>query len=194
MKKLSLCLLFLSIALISFSFATNPARKSPTRALSRSLDFPVAGKRSNIKGFWGDSRDGGRRLHKGIDIYARKGTPVVAVCDGVIVNKDHTPIGGNTLWLKSASHPWTAYYAHLDRQLVREGQHVRKGQVIGTVGNTGNARHMPSHLHFGISPGSGWLNPMPYVKYSPKVTVAKMPAKKKAVAKNSRRAKRHSRR
>lgn len=195
MKKFSLCLLFLTFAVISFSFATNPARKAPTKALSRSLDFPVAGKRSMIRGFWGDSRDGGQRLHKGIDIYARKGTPVVAVCDGIIVNRAHTPIGGNTLWLKSASHPWTAYYAHLDRQLVKEGQHVRKGQVIGSVGNTGNARHMPSHLHFGISPGSGWLNPMPYVKYSPKVMVSKTASQKKQTAtKKGRHAKRHGRR
>jgi murein DD-endopeptidase MepM/ murein hydrolase activator NlpD len=94
------------------------------------------------------------------------------------------PIGGKTLWLKSANHPWTAYYAHLDRQLVREGQHVRKGQVIGTVGNTGNARHTPSHLHFGISQSHEWVNPLPYVKYSPKV-VAKVPKAKKAVTKKA---------
>lgn len=179
MKNFSLLFSLLAVALLSFSFIKNPARSVPSKALSRSLAFPVAGKRSSIGGYWGDNRDGGRRLHKGIDIYARRGTPVVAVADGRIVNRDHTPIGGKTLWLKSARHPWTAYYAHLDRQLVKEGQYVRKGQVIGTVGNTGNARSRPPHLHFGISPGGGWVNPMPYVKYSRKVTAPVLTTKKK---------------
>ncbi|HUC80464.1 MAG TPA: M23 family metallopeptidase, partial [Flavisolibacter sp.] len=106
-----------------------------------------------------------------IDIFAKKGTSVVAIADGVIVSKENTPIGGKVLWLKSAKHTWTAYYAHLDKQLVKEGQTVRKGQVIGTVGKTGNARSTPPHLHFGIATRKGWENPLPYVKNSPKVLV-----------------------
>ncbi|HEU4901585.1 MAG TPA: M23 family metallopeptidase [Flavisolibacter sp.] len=187
MKKFSVLPVLLAVALVSFSFIKNPARRVPSKSLSRSLAFPVAGRRSTIGGFWGDNRDGGRRLHKGIDIYARKGTPVVAIADGRIVTRDNTPIGGKTLWLKSSQHPWTAYYAHLDRQLVKEGQYVRKGQVIGTVGNTGNARSRPPHLHFGISPGGGWVNPMPYVKYSPKVTAPVLTNRKMAtIARNAR--------
>lgn len=193
MKKLFLLFALFLMALVSSSFVKTPARaKAPSKSLSKSLAFPVAGKRSNLGDLWGASRDGGRRRHKGIDIYARKGTAVVAITDGVIVEKDLTPIGGKTLWLKSARYGWTAYYAHLDRQLVKKGQHVRKGQVIGTVGNTGNARTTPSHLHFGIVQ-NGWVNPLPYVKHSPKI-VAKAPQKKKVAAKRSKTIKRRSQR
>jgi murein DD-endopeptidase MepM/ murein hydrolase activator NlpD len=180
MKKLTLFLTLVSISILSFSFTTPPTSKSP-KVGSKALAFPVAGNRSAIKDKWGASRGGGIRKHKGIDIHARKGTPVVAICDGVIVTKDHTPIGGKTLWLKSSNHSWTAYYAHLDKQLVKEGQYVRKGQVIGTVGNTGNARTTPSHLHFGVTEGNdkNWVNPLPYVQNSLKVAAPRSIAQKK---------------
>ena len=186
MKKSSLLLLLL-IAITSFSFNNPPARgKSSITAISKSLIFPVAGTKSKIRDLWGASRGGGIRKHKGIDIHAAKGTPVVAIADGVIVEKDHTLIGGKTLWLKSATHGWKAYYAHLDRQLVKEGQRVKKGQVIGTIGNTGNARTTPPHLHFGITGSKGWVNPLPYVKHSPKVA-AKVPIKKSTAIKKRKR-------
>jgi murein DD-endopeptidase MepM/ murein hydrolase activator NlpD len=186
MKKLSILLAFVAIATVSFSFTAPPARKPSSTASSRLLAFPVAGFKSYIKDKWGASRAGGIRRHKGIDIHARKGTPVVAIADGIIVERSHTPIGGKTLWLKSNNHSWKAYYAHLDQQYVREGQRVRKGQVIGTVGNTGNARTTPPHLHFGIAKGSGWVNPLPIVKNSTKVpapkTVKKTTTAKKTTA------------
>jgi murein DD-endopeptidase MepM/ murein hydrolase activator NlpD len=168
-----------ALCTLSFSFTKAPRRKSATHALSRSVVFPVAGTHSVVRDKWGASRDGGARTHKGIDIHARKGTPVVALCDGRIVERALTPIGGKTLWLKSASQPWTAYYAHLDKQLVKEGQYVHKGQVIGTVGNTGNARTTPSHLHFGVTRQNKWVNPLPYVKGAPKVAVLKKATSKK---------------
>lgn len=177
MRELSFLFVLLCMAFVSFSSET-PRRKSRSRDRSRSLAFPVAGKRSGIESFWGANRGGGTRKHKGIDIYARKGTPVVAIRDGIIVKRSRTLNGGKTLWLKPTHQSWTAYYAHLDKQLVKKGQRVRKGEVIGTVGNTGNARSTPSHLHFGISPGKGWINPLPYVKHSPKV-VASYRLKKK---------------
>ena len=181
MKKWPLLLTLLLIAVSSFSFSEPSARaKVSITAISRSLAFPVVGTSSKIRDLWGASRGGGIRRHKGIDIHARRGTPVVAVCDGVIVEKDHTLIGGKTLWLKSATYGWKAYYAHLDRQLVKEGQRVRKGQVIGTIGNTGNARTTPAHLHFGISGGRGWVNPLPYVKHAPKVAAPKNAKKTKS--------------
>jgi murein DD-endopeptidase MepM/ murein hydrolase activator NlpD len=180
MKKLLLFSVFISIAAISFSFTDPPSGKSTSKVVSKLLVYPVAGNKSYIKDKWGASRAGGLRKHKGIDIHARRGTPVVAICDGVIVDRDHTLIGGKTLWLKSSRNSWTAYYAHLDRQLVKEGQVVRKGQVIGTVGNTGNARTTPSHLHFGVSQGKKWVNPLPYVKGAKKVAAPKISQKKKA--------------
>ncbi|GAA4332418.1 M23 family metallopeptidase [Flaviaesturariibacter amylovorans] len=189
MKNWSL-LTLIAVAVASLSFSTAPAKtpakkKRSVAAASRTVVFPVAGK-SRILDKWGASRGGGVRRHKGIDIHARKGTPVVALADGRIVERAHTPIGGKTLWLKSATHPWTAYYAHLDKQYVTEGQYVRKGQVIGTVGNTGNARTTPPHLHFGVARGKSWVNPLPFVKNAPKVA-AKTSTKKKATAKRSTR-------
>ncbi|TCZ73356.1 M23 family metallopeptidase [Flaviaesturariibacter aridisoli] len=180
MRKTLLPLLALfAIAAISLSFTTRPGKKSTARrsSVSRSLVFPVAGG-SRIRDKWGASRGGGIRRHKGIDIHARKGTPVVALADGIITERARMPVGGKTLWLKPAGQPWTAYYAHLDKQLVREGQHVRKGQVIGTVGNTGNARSTPPHLHFGVKQSGHWVNPLPYVNGSPKLSASKAPRAK----------------
>lgn len=54
---------------------------------------------------------------------------------------------------------------------MRKGQYVHKGQVLGTVGNTGNDKHTPSHLHFGIYKWAGAVNPLPYVKHSKKISV-----------------------
>lgn len=191
MKTWPLLLTLILISFSSFSFSKNPARaKRSVASVSKSLAYPVAGS-SRMKDLWGASRAGGIRRHKGIDIHARRGTAVVAVCDGVIVERDHTIVGGKTLWLRSAQHGWKAYYAHLDKQYVREGQHVKKGQVIGTIGNTGNARTTPAHLHFGIAGTKGWVNPYPYVKHATKVappkTVKRKSGTKRPVKKKSRR-------
>lgn len=168
MKKLPFAALLLC-ALVSFSFVSKPSLPK----VSKALVFPVAGKRSNIGSFWGDERDGGKRKHKGIDIFARKGTPVVAITDGIRVEKGTTPRGGKILWLRPFGYPWAVYYAHLDQHKVKRGQIVKKGQVLGTVGNTGNARYTPSHLHFGIYSFVGAVNPLPYVKHSPKIELTK---------------------
>jgi murein DD-endopeptidase MepM/ murein hydrolase activator NlpD len=181
MKKRSLLLAFVLITLVSLAADKKPAKRLYSSKSANALAFPVAGKNSSIKDRWGASRGGGVRKHKGIDIHARKGTPVVAIADGIIINRDLTPIGGKTLWLRSAAQPVTAYYAHLDKQLVKEGDFVRKGQVIGTVGNTGNAIATPSHLHFGIAKGNTWVNPLPYVKNATKVSIKKTAVRKKAI-------------
>lgn len=130
-----------ALILICFGFAGYAYMNIiPKPATSNEWVFPVWGKNSKIGSFWGDARDAGKRKHEGIDIFAKKGTPVVAVYDGVIVSKSTTPLGGKNLWLQSFRHPYRAYYAHLDDQKVKVGQVVRKGEVIGTVGNTGNAK------------------------------------------------------
>ena len=178
---------FFVIALTGFTlFAYAFINRKPTPTVSKSLVFPVAGKRSNIGSFWGDQRDGGKRKHEGIDIFAKKGTPLLAVCDGIIVSCGNTPRGGKHLWLQSFHHPWRAYYAHLDEQKVRAGQVVKKGQVIGTVGNTGNAKHTPSHVHFGIYKlFGGAVDPLAYIRYSPKVAVPQTSKSKvRSVAQN----------
>lgn len=185
MKKLSMLLICVSVASVSFTFAAPPPVKTHPKKVHRSMDFPVAGKKSSIGDKWGASREGGIRKHKGIDIHARKGTPVVAIADGTIVGRDITPIGGKTLWLKPTHSSWKAYYCHLDKQYVKEGQSVHKGQVIGAVGNTGNARTTPSHLHFGIKEDGHWVNPLPYVKGAVKVPGQKAPQHKRTHSKKS---------
>ncbi len=116
-----------------------------------SLIFPVAGYTSrSIQSFFGDPRDAGRREHHGVDVFARRGTPVLAAADGYITAVNTTPIGGRVVWQRDSSGRHTLYYAHLERQLVRSGQRVRAGDTLGLVGNTGNARTTPPHLHFGI--------------------------------------------
>jgi murein DD-endopeptidase MepM/ murein hydrolase activator NlpD len=145
-------------------------------SLGPSLFFPVSGNKSKMNSFWGASRDGGKRRHEGIDIFAPKRTPVVAAADGVITAVKQEGIGGKTVWLRPAGQNVTLYYAHLDKQLVQQGQQVKKGQVLGLVGNTGNARTTPSHLHFGVYCDAGPVDPFPFI--NPTVRAAPPPPQK----------------
>lgn len=131
-----------------------------------SLGFPVSGTKSKVGSVWGDNRDGGKRRHEGIDIFAPKLTPVVAASDGVVTGLKNGGIGGKTVWMKLSDKSIFLYYAHLHKQLVHEGQTVKKGDVVGLVGNTGNARYTPSHLHFGVYTTSGAVDPLPFVNRS----------------------------
>ena len=110
---------------------------------------------------FGDPRDGGTRDHHGIDIFAPRGTPVLAVTDGV-VRTDETPVGGRVIWLRDERVGRNLYYAHLHDWAVQSGTRVNVGDVIGFIGNTGNARSTPPHLHFGIY-DRGPSDPAPYL-------------------------------
>lgn len=127
--------------------------------------FPVSGKGNpDVWSFFGDPRDGGRRTHKGIDIFARRGTPIVAITDGYIRSVRDTGLGGKQVWLSDTLRNQSLYYAHLDSQLVEEGTWVKAGDTLGTVGNTGNARSTRPHLHFSIyKRGFGAIDPHPFV-------------------------------
>lgn len=112
--------------------------------------FPVAGGgEDDIGGVFGDPRDGGSRRHHGVDIFKPRGTPVVAAADGVVSSVDTTEIGGRVVWLRESQGRHSLYYAHLETPLVEDGQRVQAGDTLGLVGNTGNARTTPPHLHFG---------------------------------------------
>jgi murein DD-endopeptidase MepM/ murein hydrolase activator NlpD len=116
--------------------------------LTAALPFPVVGAEGDaIRSLFGASRDAGLRHHQGVDIFVARLTPVLAVASGRAMPRQD-PLGGNTVWLNT---PGTSYYyAHLDRVAVKESQRVKAGDVLGYVGNTGNAGGMPAHLHFGV--------------------------------------------
>lgn len=140
-----------------------------------SLDFPVAGGR--VGSIWGDDRDAGARRHEGIDIFAPKGTPALAAADGIVTSVREGGIGGKVVFMRPEGKPFSLYYAHLDEQLVSNGQRVKAGDTLGLVGNTGNARTTPPHLHFGIYARGGAVNPLPFVnptvKRPPEVRIEK---------------------
>lgn len=116
-----------------------------------SLAFPVENRDTRaIQSVFGDPREGGRRQHHGVDIFAPRGTPVLAAAEGVVTRVAETPIGGRVVWVRDRERGVSQYYAHLHTQLVEPGAHVLPGDVLGTVGNTGNARTTPPHLHFGL--------------------------------------------
>jgi peptidoglycan LD-endopeptidase LytH len=108
------------------------------------------------------ARDAGTREHQGVDIFAPRGTPVVAVTNGT-AQADTNKLGGNVVWLFGGRTGPRFYYAHLDRWEVGGNARVRAGDVIGYVGNTGNARTTPPHLHFGIYDGRA-IDPMPFLR------------------------------
>ncbi len=127
------------------------------------LRMPVVGVRPrDLSDSWHDPRDGGVRLHKGIDIFAKRGTEVVAVADGIISYIGDQPKSGHCIWLTTENGA-SFFYAHLDRWApgLYEGMEVQAGDLLGFVGNTGNAAHTPSHLHFGINKNDEMVNPYP---------------------------------
>lgn len=130
------------------------------------LLFPVEGRtNSAVWSGFGAPREAGRRAHHGIDIFADRGTPALAATDAYVRRVDVTPVGGKVVWLRDRTHGLSLYYAHLDSQLVRTGQTVSRGDTVGFVGNTGNARTTPTHLHFGVYVRHrGPIDPFPFVR------------------------------
>jgi peptidoglycan LD-endopeptidase LytH len=125
--------------------------------------FPVDTERENaVQSFFGGDRDGGARRHEGIDIFAPRGTPVIAAEAGHVSRVGDTPRGGKNVWVRGDNRSF--YYAHLDSIAVSPGDRVRRGDVLGTVGNTGNAVTTSPHLHFGIYKFvRGAVDPLPLV-------------------------------
>ncbi|CAN5533873.1 hypothetical protein BH23BAC1_BH23BAC1_30210 [soil metagenome] len=128
------------------------------------LAWPVYGEIKAIGSFFGADRDGGKRRHEGLDIFAAKGTPAIAAVEGRVTGVKENRLGGKVVWVTDMERRQSLYYAHLDTQMVRVGQKVFPGDTLGLVGNTGNARTTPPHLHFGIyRSGRGAVDPAPYV-------------------------------
>lgn len=135
-----------------------------------SLAYPLktSGK-NHIQSFWGDARDGGARSHEGIDMFAPRLTPVVAAANGRVTRVNENNLGGKVVWMRPDKKDYVLYYAHLDQQLVTDGQEVRAGDTLGLVGNTGNAKNTAPHLHFGIYASGGAIDPFPFVNPAERV-------------------------
>jgi len=136
------------------------------------LAIPVVGvKASDLVDTYDAARGSGRR-HDANDIMAPEGTPVIAAADGTIEKLFFSKGGGGiTIYERSPDGKWMYYYAHLSAYApgLAEGQEVKRGQVIGRVGHTGDASASGPHLHFAINsmaPGERWwqgtpINPYP---------------------------------
>jgi len=135
----------------------------------RDLTMPVQGiDEDDLRDTYFDSRDG--RAHEALDIMAPRHTQVRAVEDGKIVKLFDSKPGGLTIYMFDPSERYCYYFAHLDRYArgLREGQTVRRGDVIGFVGSTGNAAEDAPHLHFAIfrlTPEKQWWKGEPLNPY-----------------------------
>ncbi|SOD12876.1 peptidoglycan DD-metalloendopeptidase family protein [Pedobacter xixiisoli] len=129
-----------------------------------SLGYPLkAVNRKQIQSFFGVGRDNDTRRHEGIDIFSSFRTPVIAVADGTVTRVNENNLGGKVVWFRHNNKDYTLYYAHLDEQTATTGQEVLIGDTLGLMGNTGNAKNTPPHLHFGIYTSEGAVDPLPFV-------------------------------
>lgn len=127
--------------------------------------FPLQGP-SYFVDTYGADREGGARSHQGTDLFDKKGTPIFNVCDGTVEKLGWNRLGGERVGVRGNDGNYY-YYAHLDKinTDLTIGQRITKGELIGTMGNTGDAITTPDHLHFGIElPNTEWLNPYPLLK------------------------------
>lgn len=187
LKRFGPVILLVVISVTAFSYAEKEWRENKSELIIQAADFlevlalpyrisklsilppdsalpiPVQGVLfTEIEDSWGSPRSGGRE-HRGVDIFARRGTPVYAAADGYVLRTGESEVGGNFVYTVGAGGV-RYYYAHLDSIAtgVKYGLPVTTWTVIGYVGNTGNASSTPSHLHFGMYvPREGPRNPFP---------------------------------
>ncbi len=128
------------------------------------LAMPVAGiNPAELVDTFVQARSEGR-VHDAIDIMAPRGTPVIAAAAGKVEKLFNSALGGNTVYMRSPDGRLIYYYAHLDAYApgLAEGQVLRSGDVLGTVGTTGNADPAAPHLHFAVlqtDPSARWYQP-----------------------------------
>jgi murein DD-endopeptidase MepM/ murein hydrolase activator NlpD len=108
-------------------------------------------KSEELRDTFNDKR-GGTRRHEAIDVLAPRNTPVLAVEDGKVAKLFFSQGGGITIYQFDPSEQYVYYYAHLERYAdgLEEGDKIKRGDVIGYVGTTGNAPRDTPHLHFAI--------------------------------------------
>jgi murein DD-endopeptidase MepM/ murein hydrolase activator NlpD len=127
------------LPLAAYSFWPQPATNPVSGASARDW---------HPRSFWFEPW-GASGVHKGIDIFAREGTPVVSPVSGIVVFSGELPLGGTVALVLTTG--WRLhYFAHLHELHTRAGRTVTSGSPIGTVGSTGNAAGKPPHLHYSI--------------------------------------------
>lgn len=157
------------------------AAGAPDSIELRELIIPVLNVRAqDLTDTFTDERADGRRLHEAIDIMAPRGTTVVAATPGTIEKLFRSKAGGNTIYIRSNDGQTIYYYAHLDEYApgLQEGQRIRRGQRLGSVGSTGNAADDTPHLHFAIlrtTADAEWWEPANAVNPYPLLT-ARLPS------------------
>ncbi len=125
------------------------------------LPIPVDGvKESRLYGSFGAPRSGNRK-HAGIDIFAGRNTPVRSTTDGIVIRRGTNRLGGTVISVLGPGGQ-VHYYAHLERYGdFHRFDWVNRGDIIGYVGNSGNAKTTPTHLHYGIYSVTGAIDPYP---------------------------------
>lgn len=152
--------------------APSPTQVTPATALL----IPVQGvQASELVDTFNQTR-GGTRIHEALDIMAPRGREVIAVADGKVVKLFNSQQGGLTVYQFDPTERYAYYYAHLDRYApgLTEGKLIRRGELVGYVGSTGNASPDAPHLHFAIfelGPEKRWwegrpINPYPLLRGS----------------------------
>jgi murein DD-endopeptidase MepM/ murein hydrolase activator NlpD len=143
---------------------TDPLVVIDSGALAGTLIIPVEGIRSSqLIDTFAEER-GEERVHAALDIMAPLGTRVLAAAPGKVESLFQSEAGGNTIYVRSEDGQTIYYYAHLDSYArdLQEGDAVQRGQVLGTVGFTGNASPAGPHLHFAVmrtTPDAAWWEP-----------------------------------
>ena len=145
---------------------------SARRLAAHRLIIPIAGvSRASLRDSFDERRGMGR--HEAIDIAAPRGSPVLAVGDGRVVKLFYSSPGGRTVYQFDPDDTFAYYYGHLDAYAagLSEGMTLKRGDVLGYVGTTGNAAPDAPHLHFAIfrlGPDKHWwqgtaVNPYPFL-------------------------------
>ena len=149
-----------------------PAEEHAIQALRRrDLRLPVDGiDIERLKVMFAEARDAGGHAHEAVDILAPRNTPIHAVEDGAIAKLFSSNAGGLTIYQFDPAQRFCYYYAHLERYAdgLRDGQRVRRGDVIGYVGTSGNAPANTPHLHFAVfelGPDRSWWKGRPIDPY-----------------------------
>ena len=166
LRTLALCALSLT------ALASDPSATIDRALAEKRLLFPLPAEHAKgLRDSFSEKRGG--HIHEAVDIMAPRGTPVFAVDDGRVTKRFVSVPGGNTIYQFDATETFTYYYAHLDRYAdgLEDGTLVKRGDVIGYVGSTGNAAPNAPHLHFTIfrlGPLRQWwkgeaVDPYPYL-------------------------------